>query len=118
VVRYILTLPADLSAVEGEYVPDNEESLGENVPVPPDHLPPIELVTVPDSPYAPVDAHIEPLPPAFTFNWGNTVMVTDLDLVHPVAVTVSSRKYVAVLVGAIVGLEEEDVKPAGELVQE
>ena len=48
---------------------------------------------------------------------GFTVMVTELVLVQPVAVMVSVRVYVVVVVGDTVGLADVEVNPEGELVQ-
>ena len=57
---------------------------------------------------------------AITLAAGNgfTVMVTELDLVQPVASLVSVSVYMVVMVGLTVGLEDVDPKPEGLLVQE
>jgi hypothetical protein len=44
-----------------------------------------------------------------------TVMVTALELLHPVEVLVSVNVYVVVIVGLTVGLEEVEENPEGEL---
>lgn len=48
---------------------------------------------------------------------GNEI-VSEWVVEHPEAVIVSVRKYIVVVVGFTVGLEDVDVKPAGILDQE
>ena len=48
---------------------------------------------------------------------GLTVITTLFDLLHPVAVMVSTTVYVVVSAGLTVGLDAVDVKPAGDDVQ-
>ena len=47
-----------------------------------------------------------------------TVMVTELDFEHPVAVMVSVRVYVVLTKGVTLGFEDVDVKPEGALTHE
>ena len=49
---------------------------------------------------------------------GLTVIITEFDLIHPVAVIVSVTVYVVVTVGATEGLAAVEVNPAGLLAQE
>jgi hypothetical protein len=49
---------------------------------------------------------------------GFTVIVTEFDLLHPVAVIVSVRVYMVVVVGDTEGFEEVELNPEGELLQE
>jgi hypothetical protein len=48
---------------------------------------------------------------------GLTLIVTELVLLHPVAVTVSVRVYIVVLPGLTDGLALVDVKPEGDEIQ-
>ena len=48
---------------------------------------------------------------------GLTVITTLFDLLHPVAVMVSTTVYVVVSAGLTVGLDAVDVKPAIEVIE-
>ena len=63
-------------------------------------------------------AQTEAFVPALLVENELTVIITELVLVHPVALTVSVNEYVVVAVGDTEGLEEVEVKPDGFETQE
>jgi len=60
-----------------------------------------------------VPVHIALFVPAFAAGKGFTVTTTEFCLLHVVAVMVSVRVYVVVMVGETLGLAVVDVKPTG-----
>ena len=62
--------------------------------------------------------HIEALLPALFPGRGLTVIITEFELVQPVAVMVSVKVYVVVAVGETEGLDIVLVNPAGDETQE
>jgi hypothetical protein len=67
---------------------------------------------------AELPAQTELLLPALAEGSELTVIVTELELVQPVAVTFSVNVYVVVVEGLTVALDDEELKPEGLLLQE